>query len=40
MDQEDDYSPSQFYYPEDLQMSNKIIETETGIGESQNAIDN
>ena len=38
MDEEDEYSPSEFYYPEDLETSN--VETETGVGESQEAINN
>jgi len=37
MDKEDEYSPSEFYCPWDLEMSN--VETETGISESQEAID-
>ena len=36
MDEEDEYSPSEFYYPEDLDRSN--VETVTDIGESQEAI--
>ena len=34
---EDEYSPSEFYYPEELETSN--VETETGISKSQEAID-
>jgi len=37
MDKEDEYSPSEFYYLEDLETSD--VETETGISESQEAID-
>jgi len=37
MDEEDEYSPSEFYYLEDLETSD--VETETGISESQEAID-
>jgi len=37
MDKEGEYSPSEFYCPWDLEMSN--VETETGISESQEAID-
>jgi len=37
MDEEDEYSPSEFYCPWNLETSN--VETETGIGESQEAID-
>ena len=37
MDEEDEHSPSQFYYPEDLETFD--AETETGITESQEAID-
>ena len=33
MDEEDEYLSSKFYYSEDLEASN--VETETGIGESQ-----
>ena len=33
----DQYSRSEFYYPEDLETSN--VETESGIGESLEAID-
>jgi len=36
MDEEDEYSPSEFYCPWDLETS---IMTETGIGESQEARD-
>ena len=36
MDKVDEYSPSEFYYPEDLETSN--VETETGNGGSQEAI--
>ena len=36
MDKVDEYLPSEFYYPEDLETSN--VETETGIGGSQEAI--
>ena len=36
-DEEDKHSPSQFYYPEDLETLD--AETETGITESQEAID-
>ena len=36
-DDGDKYSRSEFYHPEDLEMSN--VETETGIRESQEAID-
>ena len=35
--EEDEFSRSEFYYPEDLETSN--VETESGIGESQEAID-
>ena len=35
--EEDEYSRSEFHYPEYLEMSN--VETESGIGESQEAID-
>ena len=37
MDEEDEHSPSEFYYPEDLETFD--VETETGITESQEAID-
>ena len=37
MDEKDEHSPSQFYYPEDLETFD--AETETGITESQEAID-
>jgi len=37
MDEEDEHSPSEFYYPEDLETFD--AETETGITESQEAID-
>ena len=37
MDEEDEHSLSDFYYPEDLETFD--AETETGITESQNAID-
>ena len=37
MDEEDKHSPSEFYYPEDLETFD--VETETGITESQEAID-
>ena len=37
-DEEDEHSPSEFYYPEDLETLD--AETETGITESQEAIDN
>ena len=37
MDEEDEHSPSEFYYPEDLETFH--VETETGITESQEAID-
>ena len=37
MDEEDERSPSVFYYPEDLETFD--AETETGIIESQEAID-
>ena len=36
MDEEDEHSPSEFYYPEDLETFD--VETETGITESQEAI--
>ena len=35
--EEDKYSRSEFYYPEDLETSN--VKTESGIGESREAID-
>ena len=35
--EEDEISRSEFYYPEDLETSN--VETESGTGESQEAID-
>ena len=35
--EEDEYSRSEFYYPEDLETSN--IKNESGIGESREAID-
>ena len=34
--EEDEFSRSEFYYPEDLKTSN--VETKSGIGESQEAI--
>jgi len=37
LDEEDEYLPRKFYCPWDLETSN--VETETGIGESQEAID-
>ena len=37
MDEEDEHSQSEFYYPEDLETFD--VETETGITESQEAID-
>ena len=37
MDEEDEHSPSEFYYPEDLETFD--VETETGITERQEAID-
>ena len=37
MDKEDEHSPNEFYYSEDLQTFD--VETETGITESQEAID-
>ena len=37
MDEEGEHSPSEFYYPEDLETFD--VETETGITESQEAID-
>ena len=37
MDEEDEHSPSEFYYPEDVETFD--AETETGITESQEAID-
>jgi len=37
MDEEDEYSPSEFYYREDLETSD--VETETGISESQESLD-
>ena len=37
MDEEDEHSPSEFYYPEDVEPFD--AETETGITESQEAID-
>ena len=37
MDEEDEHSPSEFYYPENLETFD--VETETGITESQEAID-
>ena len=36
MDEEDEHSPSEFYYPEDLETFD--VETETGITESREAI--
>ena len=33
MDEEEEYSPREIYYPEDLETSN--VEIETGTGESQ-----
>ena len=36
MDEEDEHSPSEYYYPEDLETFN--TETETGFTESQEAI--
>ena len=38
MDEEEEYSPREIYYHEDLETSN--IENETGTGESQETIDN
>ena len=35
--EEDEFSRSEFYYPEDVETSN--AETESGFGENQNAID-
>ena len=35
--EEDEYSRSEFYYPEDLETSN--VKTESGIGESREAIE-
>ena len=37
MDEENEHSPSEFYYPEDVETFD--AETETGITESQEAID-
>jgi len=37
MDEEDEYLPSKFYCPEDLETSD--VTTEIGISESQEAID-
>ena len=37
MDEEDEHSPSEFYYPEDLETFD--VESETGITERQEAID-
>ena len=37
MDKEDEHSPSEFYYPKDLETFD--VQTETGITESQEAID-
>ena len=37
MDEKDEHSPSEFYCPEDLETFD--VETETGITESQEAID-
>ena len=37
-DEEDEHSPSEFYYPEDLERTTFDGETETGITESQDAI--
>ena len=37
MDEEDEHSPSEFYFSEDLETFD--VETETGITESQEAID-
>ena len=37
MDEEDEHSTSEFYFPEDLETFD--VETETGITESQEAID-
>ena len=37
MDEENEHSSSEFYYPEDLETFD--VETETGITESQEAID-
>ena len=37
MDEEDEYSPTEFYYPKDREISD--VETETGISEGQEAID-
>ena len=36
MDEENEHSPSEFYYPEVLETF--VVETETGITESQDAI--
>ena len=35
--EEDEYSQSEFYYPEDLETSN--VKTQSGIGQSREAID-
>ena len=37
MNEEDEYLPSEFYYPEDLEKSD--VEIERGISESQEVID-
>ena len=37
MDDEDEYSPREFYHPDDLETRN--VETETGIDESQEVTD-
>jgi len=37
MNEEDEYLPSEFYYPEDLEKSD--VETETCVSESQEVID-
>ena len=38
MDEEEEYSPREIYYPEDLETSN--VEIETGTCESREVIDN
>ena len=38
MDEDDEHSPREFYYPEDLECTTFDVETETGITESQEAI--
>ena len=38
MDEDDEHSPSEFYYPKDLECTTFDVETETGITESQEAI--